>query len=173
MQQLERSPRWQASTTFRSLLALWPQLVGTAVAQHSQPHQIYRGSLQVAVSSAAWAQTLTFERLRILKKIHQRIPTAAAEIQAIRFATARWQQLQRQSELLKVSRLQDHPSWVKASQSTSQALPQTAEEAFRRWSQRIQTQMANQSFCPECNCPCPTQELQRWTVCAICMSHHW
>lgn len=173
MQKLERSPRWQASTEFRALLALWPQLVGPAVAQHSQPHQIQRGVLQVTVSSSAWAQTLTFERLRILKKIHQQIPSTTSEIQAMRFSTARWQQLRRQSRPLKSPQATDHPSWVPSPQKTFQAFPKTADEAFRRWSHQIQTQMNTQSFCPECQCPCPTQELKRWPACAICMSHHW
>ncbi|MEL6383460.1 MAG: hypothetical protein AAFQ89_13605, partial [Cyanobacteria bacterium J06626_18] len=69
--------------------------------------------------------------------------------------------------------LAKHPSWVKTVRSSSQPAPKTAAEAFQHWSQRIQTQLSDQSICPECRCPCPTQELQRWPACAICMSHHW
>ncbi|MEM9009233.1 MAG: DUF721 domain-containing protein [Cyanobacteria bacterium P01_F01_bin.86] len=173
MQQLERSPRWQASAAFRELLALWPQLVGTAVAQHSRPHQIQRGSLHVAVSSSAWAQTLTFERLRILDKIHQQIPTTKTDIHEIRFATARWRQVQRRSRPLKPPQIVEHPSWTSSPQIGAQPRPQTATDAFNHWAQRIQIQFATQSLCPECRCPCPTQELKRWPACSICMSHRW
>ena len=173
IRQLERSPRWRDSVGFRRLLMLWPQIVGNAVAQHSQPSQIKRGVLHVSVSSAAWAQTLTFERLRILDKIHQQIPAIAKDIKEIRFASARWQQLQRRSQPLDTPQLTEHPSWTRAVQISSQPTPKTAADAFHHWSQTIQTQLADQSVCPECRCPCPAQELQRWPACSICMSHHW
>ncbi|MGF1521096.1 MAG: DUF721 domain-containing protein [Leptolyngbyaceae cyanobacterium] len=174
MKQLERSPRWQASANLRRLLTLWPQIVGAAVAQHSQPCQVKRGILHVSVSSSAWAQTLTFERLRILEKIHLQLPATKTDINEIRFATARWQQLQRRSRSIVQSQLAEHPSWAKTTvQPTSQPAATTATDAFKQWSQRIQTQFLDQSVCPECRCPCPTQELQRWPACSICMSHHW
>lgn len=173
MQQLERSPRWQASASFRKLLALWPQLVGSAVAQHSQPSKIQRGVLLVSVSSAAWAQTLTFERLRILEKLHQQIPTMVNEIQEIRFATARWQPSKKRSHSRAVLQLIEHPSWVQVSHSPVQPPPKTADEAFQQWSKKVHSQHSSQSLCPECHCPCPTAELSRWPVCAICMSHRW
>ncbi|MBE7381377.1 MAG: DUF721 domain-containing protein [Leptolyngbya sp. SIO1E4] len=173
MQQLERSPRWQASASFRQLLTLWPQLVGTAVAQHSWPHQVQRGILHVSVSSAAWAQTLTFERCRILEKLHRQIPATVTEIQELRFATARWRQTTQRSRPLASPQLREHPSWAQVPQRQATLSPNTADDAFHGWSQRLQRQLADQSLCPECQRPCPTQELQRWPACAICMTHHW
>ena len=173
MQQIEHSPGWQASTSFRQLLACWPQLVGPAVAQHSQPNKIQKGILWVSVSSSAWAQTLTFERCRILEKLHRKIPATTADVQSIRFATARWRQLSQRSQPLVPSKLEEHPSWVKRPLIAPQRSPKTADKAFQDWSKQVRTQWVDQSLCPKCQCPCPTQELQRWSACAICMSRSW
>lgn len=172
MHQLEGSSRWQASAYFRQLLALWPQLVGPAVAQNSQPRTVYRGVLQVSVSSAAWAQTLMFERRRILAKLHQQVPATTAMIHELRFSTGRWPPSQLGSPLTKTA-LTAHPSWVHAPPAVQQPLPSTAAAAFSQWSQQRRRQLADQGCCPECQCPCPRQELQRWPVCAICMTHRW
>jgi predicted nucleic acid-binding Zn ribbon protein len=174
MQQLEgSSPQWRSSAHLRQVLAVWPQVVGAAVAQHSQPLKIQRGVLQVTVSSAAWAQTLTFERLRILQKLHQRVPATKSEIQDLRFATAQWQRHNSQPTRVDSNLLSGHPSWVKSTRPPSQPLPTTAAAAFQQWSQRLQSQLATQSCCPRCQRPCPTAELQRWSVCAICATHQW
>ncbi|MEM0981943.1 MAG: DUF721 domain-containing protein, partial [Cyanobacteria bacterium P01_H01_bin.58] len=97
MRQLEQSAQWQASATLRQILARWPQLVGAAVAQHSQPVKTHRKLLEVSVSSSAWAQTLTFERTKILTKLHQQIPASIYEVQDLRFTTVRWRQPQQRS----------------------------------------------------------------------------
>ncbi|MDB9525914.1 DUF721 domain-containing protein [Oscillatoria sp. CS-180] len=174
MKNLERSPQWRASSGLRQILAVWPQLVGEAVAQHSQPIKIYRSALQVSVSSAAWSQTLTFERLRILQKLHQRLPNLKTEIRDMRFSTAKWQQVTQRSQPISQQMLTEHPSWGGAcKKSLRQPSPQTAKAAFQQWAIQKRNQLASQSRCPRCHCPCPTQELQRWSVCAICVSHQW
>jgi len=173
MTQLERSPAWRSNASFRQLLAQWPQLVGAAVAQHSQPTKVQRGVLQVTVSSAAWAQTLTFERYRILQKLRQQMPAIATEIQDMRFTTARWRQDSQRARPPARTVLNQHPSWVAAPTHPSQVPPQTAAEAFQRWAHQRQAQLAHQSRCPRCQRPCPSQELQRWSACAICMSQQW
>jgi len=98
MNTLERSPQWQANASVRRVLALWPQLVGEAVAQHSRPTKIQRRVLQVAVSSAAWSQTLTFERSRILQKLHESLPETQSTIADLRFAAGNWHQEGRRSQ---------------------------------------------------------------------------
>lgn len=173
MTTLERSPQWQATSVLRHVLAVWPQLVGQAVAQHSQPTKISRGVLLVAVSSAAWAQTLTFERSHILQKLHQKVPAAKPEIRDIRFAAAQWQRLTQRSQPLLNSSLAEHPSWAALPPRQSKQSPPTATSAFQQWAERKRHQLSSQSRCPYCQCPCPTQELQRWSVCAICMTHQW
>ncbi|MEO1094040.1 MAG: DUF721 domain-containing protein [Cyanobacteria bacterium J06638_28] len=173
MQQLEQSAQWQASATLRQILARWPQLVGTAVAQHSQPVKIHRKLLEVSVSSSAWAQTLTFERTKILTKLHQQISASIHEVQDLRFTTVRWRQPQQRSDIAARTTLSTHPSWAPRPQGNSWAPPQNANEAFQQWSTWKQAQLTHQSICPECQRPCPQQELQRWSACAICMTHHW
>ena len=173
MRQLERTPGWQAAAPLRQLVALWPRLVGAAVAQHSAPNRIQRGVLYVSVSSAAWAQTLTFERPRILAKIHEQIPVMVSDVQEIRFSTARWHQNAQRSRSLTPFQQTQHPSWIQPVSRLSQPLPKTAETAFRAWSHHMRAQLATQSSCPKCKRPCPTQELERWTVCSICMTHYW
>lgn len=173
MQKLERSPQWQASSTLRQILALWPQLVGKAVAQHSQPTKIHRRALQVSVSSAAWAQTLTFERLKILQKLHQAIPPSQAEIQDLRFATAQWQRVTQRSQLTPSVNLAEHPSWATSPPRSARSRPEDVTTAFNQWATDKQRQLSSQSRCPSCHSPCPSQELQRWSICAICMTHKW
>jgi predicted nucleic acid-binding Zn ribbon protein len=173
MKQLERSPEWQSSAPLRQVLAAWPEVVGAAVAQHSQPLKVQRGVLQVAVSSAAWAQTLTFERIRILQKLHQRVPAIASDIQEMRFATAQWQRTKSQPKGVNFPSLRGHPSWAPPLPTPFATLPTTAAGAFQQWSKRVQSQLATQSTCPRCQRPCPTSELHRWSVCAICATHQW
>jgi predicted nucleic acid-binding Zn ribbon protein len=171
MKTLERSPQWRANAGLRQVLAIWPQLVGDAVAQHSRPTKVYRGVLQVSVSSAAWAQTLTFERLRILQKLHAALPLLQTEIKDLRFAMAQWQRETHQAPRTATLSLSDHPSWANVAQRRSRQVPQTADGAFQQWADRKRRQLASQSQCPQCQSPCPTQELARWSVCAICFTH--
>jgi hypothetical protein len=86
---LERNPQWQAQAQFRRIVALWPTVVGPAVSQHSRPTGLQQQVLQVAVSSAAWAQTLTLERLTILQKLRDRLP-ADSQPRDLRFSPGRW-----------------------------------------------------------------------------------
>ncbi|MEP0771687.1 DUF721 domain-containing protein, partial [Trichocoleus sp. ST-U1] len=67
---IENQAAWQASQEFQRLLKCWPSVVGVAVQAQTRPISISRGVLSVATSSAAWAQTLTFERQRILQKLN-------------------------------------------------------------------------------------------------------
>ena len=173
MKTLERSPQWQANSRLRQILAIWSQLVGDAVTQHSRPTKVYRGVLQVAVSSAAWAQTLTFERSHILQKLHQKLPKTQAEIRDIQFATAQWHRESQRSHPTPNISLAEHPSWAALPSSQPDLQPKTASTAFHQWAERKRTQLSGQSLCPQCRCPCPTQELQRWSVCAICVVQRW
>jgi predicted nucleic acid-binding Zn ribbon protein len=173
MHHLERSPEWQSMALLRHLLQQWPEIVGSAVAQHSQPTKIVRQVLQVSVSSPAWAQTLTFERSRILANLQSRIPAAHPEIQDLRFEPASWQQRTVRPHQLPRPQLTAHPSWLQSTSRKRPNPPETPTEAFQSWATYKQAQLANQSHCPGCQRPCPTQELHRWQVCAICMTHRW
>jgi predicted nucleic acid-binding Zn ribbon protein len=173
MQQLERSPEWQSTALLRRILALWPQLVGEAVAQHSQPTKMQHHRLEVTVSSSAWSQTLTFERPRILQKLRDRLPETRELIHDLRFTTVRWRQSQQKLTPPPQGVLAAHPSWVSGASGHRATRPHTAAEAFASWATWRQAQWAQQSTCPACQHPCPTQELQRWSMCSICVAQHW
>ncbi|RZM79448.1 DciA family protein [Leptolyngbya iicbica] len=173
MQTLERSPQWQANASLRRVLAHWPQLVGEAVAQHSRPTKIYRQVLQVSVSSAAWSQTLTFERSRILQKLHTALPETQSTIHDLRFAPADWQRLTQRSHPTARPTLADHPSWAESPHERPPVVPPSAHAAFQQWAERKRTQLASQGNCPQCGSPCPAMEVGRWGMCAVCISHQW
>jgi len=180
---LEQQPHWQTRRQFYQVLEYWPKAVGHLVARQTRPVSIQRQVLYVSVSTAAWAQTLTFERRRILTQLNDRL---ACPLSDLKFSAAQWRQSpeprQRQadSELIR-----QHPSYVTpktGSEQLSTPLPDAsgesdntngAQQAFARWSQQIRTSHVHQSLCPTCQCHCPPGELKRWQMCALCAVKQW
>ncbi|MDJ0736696.1 MAG: DciA family protein [Nostocaceae cyanobacterium] len=158
---------------FQQLLKLWASVVGAVIANHAQPVSIQRNVLWVATSSAAWAQNLTFERQRLLSKLNALLPTPLVDI---RFSTAQWQRLQKNSKQenskQQASPLpQQHPSYLGEQPTEPRKIAPTAKGAnavFAHWSKTIQMRSHHLPLCPQCNCPTPPGELQRWQVCSIC-----
>lgn len=168
---LENQTSWQAQRQFRLVVQHWPKSVGFAVARQTRPIAIQRSTLYVATATAAWAQTLAYERLNILRKLnrHQRQP-----IKNIRFSAAQWKQPVRPPT--PPPSVQQHPSYVGLSAESPQAKgrePQTPDEAFNRWATTIQKMQRTQVLCPRCQCRCPQGELDRWSICALCATKHW
>ncbi|MFK8183214.1 MAG: DciA family protein [Phormidesmis sp.] len=176
---LESQESWQVQRQFRLVLLHWPKAVGFAVARKTRPISIQRGTLYVATATASWAQTLSYERLTILKKLnrHQRQP-----LRSIRFSTAQWAQdsaiassetagtTEQSSE---TSRLASHPSYVGAVPSLPAKAGQTPQDAFQRWANALQEMQQLQSMCPICRCHCPQGELERWSRCGHCAAKRW
>ncbi len=156
---------------FQLVLQHWSEVVGCAVAPHTQLSSIQKDVLQVATSSAAWAQTLTFERSRILAKLNVYLPSPLTDI---RFSTAQWQ---RPETIAKNQATSDdffggaHPS-VLATTSLSKVKQSTkctnAQAAFSQWMKTTQEKNHNLPLCPQCLAPTPPGELQRWQVCCVC-----
>ncbi|AFY54004.1 putative RNA-binding protein containing Zn ribbon [Rivularia sp. PCC 7116] len=150
------------------LLDCWQEVVGEVVATHTQPVSIERGILWVATSSAVWAQNLTFERQKFLKKLNLILPTPLVDI---RFSTARWQPTKKKSfRQLNISST-EHPSYLgnNFNQITNrQSQPKNSNTAFANWSQTIKTRHSHLPACPNCESPTPQGELERWGVCSIC-----
>lgn len=166
--QLEQNPQWRSQVKFRRIVALWSAVVGPAVSQHSRPTGLHQQVLQVAVSSAAWAQTLTLERLAILQKLRDRLPANDA-VTDIRFSTGRWA-TSPGGTLLPLPQASPLPS----PRSTPWPdRPATALAAFNQWAEHLQAQQAQQPQCPQCHRPCPQEELQRWSQCALCATTPW
>lgn len=168
----------------QQVVRCWVDVVGPVVAVQTRPLNIYRGVLKVATSSAAWAQNLVFERQRILDKLKQ---ITALPITDIRFSPAHWQDKpvasfpgdQFQHELW-----QAHPSRFSDSNPKKRLNPplqpggseledKDAISAFRQWSAHMRLRSRNLPLCPECHCPTPKGELERWAVCGICVAKRW
>lgn len=171
---LENQDSWQAQRQFRLVVQHWPKSVGFAVARQTRPVSIQRSTLYVATATAAWAQTLAYERLNILRKLnrHQRHP-----IKNIRFAAAQWAQMQRiqKAPSLLSQKNRQHPSYVgpTVDAEVPVAPPNDPAEAFARWAQTVQRMQRSQVLCPRCQCRCPQGELDRWAVCSLCAAKQW
>ncbi|MBU7586233.1 MAG: DUF721 domain-containing protein [Nostoc sp. TH1S01] len=165
---LEQQARWQEQP-LQKVLHCWAEVVGAVAAKHTQPLVIQRDVLRVATSSAAWAQNLAFKRQIILLKLNEKLPTPLVDI---RFSTAGWQNASAKPQQLTGS-APEHPSYLgnisnfQRDASPVQANPQTA---FGQWAEKIQVRSHNLPLCPQCQCPTPPGELQRWQVCALCAS---
>ncbi len=58
--------------------------------------------------------------------------------------------------------------------TSTQVTPQAALESFHGWARLVQQRSYSLPLCPQCHCPTPQGELQRWMVCALCATktHH-
>ncbi len=171
---LENQATWQKRRQFREVLQQWPDVVGMAVAAHTRPHSIQRGVLSVATASSAWAQNLLFERQRILQKLSQRLSSPLSDI---RFSTGHWATQTSGGLEGAIGRdLWDtHPSRLPQSTAKSLSPPPVpdANAAFQQWATRLKQQTRSLPLCPQCQCPTPHGELERWTVCALCATKQW
>lgn len=169
---LENQPSWQAQRQFRLVVMHWPKAVGFAVARQTRPVSIQRATLYVATATAVWAQTLSYERIKILQKLnrYQQQP-----LKNIRFSTAQWNQ-QATPTMNNSQEVRKHPSYIPSDIDADQlkgaiannVSPQTPKEAFERWANKVKQQQPLQSMCPRCHCYCPQGELVRWKVCSLC-----
>jgi predicted nucleic acid-binding Zn ribbon protein len=164
---LEQQAKWREEP-FQLVLQCWAEIVGTAAAKHSRPLSMQRDVLRVATSSAAWAQNLTFSRRTLLNKLNTKLSVSLLDI---RFSTAGWQH---SPEIVKPESTvlpREHPSYLGDSDSYHtdvQPTGQNAHQAFEFWAKTIQVRSQSLPLCPQCQCPTPPGELQRWSVCALC-----
>lgn len=151
----------------QQLLDCWQEVVGKVIATHTQPISIERDVLWVATSGAAWAQNLTFERRRLLKKLNKILPTPLVDI---RFSTARWQPTKKKSPTQPKISSTEHPSYLGNTNHfpNLHAQPKNPHTAFDNWTQTIKTRYSELPLCPNCQSPAPQGELERWGVCSIC-----
>ena len=169
---LQEQAEWQP---LQHLLKFWPEVVGAAVAAHTRPTAIQRDILSVATSSAAWSQTLTFERQRILEKLNAKLPSPVLDI---RFSTAQWQRPKNSSlepESATRNFWREHPScFVDAPPGLKiEQDDRDPNATFDRWAKLMQARSHGLPLCPQCHCPTPPGELQRWASCSICTTKQW
>ncbi|MEH2070793.1 MAG: DciA family protein [Nostoc sp.] len=163
---LEKQAKWQEQP-FQRLLKCWTEVVGSVVAAQTRPLSIQRDVLWVATSSAAWAQNLTFGRSPLLLKLNKKLPTPLVDI---RFSTAGWQHPSVEPKQQQTISPHEHPSYLsdRISRPDSRPSIQDANAAFGHWAKIVQARSHNLPLCPQCQCPTPLGELQRWSVCSIC-----
>jgi predicted nucleic acid-binding Zn ribbon protein len=165
---IQRSPQWQEQVLLR-LLKCWGEVVGTTVAVQTRPLSIQRDVLWVATSSAAWAQNLTFGRKTILMRLNDKLSTSLVDI---RFSTAEWKNSSIAGTEATVS-ASEHPSYVAddlIGDRLVQANIDNALGAFENWAKMMQERSHHLPLCPQCQCPTPPGELERWNVCSLCCS---
>ncbi|MGI2903258.1 DUF721 domain-containing protein [Tolypothrix sp. VBCCA 56010] len=152
---------------FKRLLKCWAEVVGSAIAAHTQPLSIQRDVLRVATSSAAWAQNLTFERQRLLVKLNEKLPDPLVDIH---FSTAGWKRPQDKANQQKTLSPCEHPSYLgdETRKERDRAPTKNTNAAFENWAKKMQRRSHNLPICPQCQSPTPPGEIQRWGVCSIC-----
>ncbi|MEB3337240.1 MAG: DciA family protein [Leptolyngbyaceae bacterium] len=174
---LESQEGWQERRELQRLIQCWPEVVGLAVTAQTRPISIQRGVLSVATSSSAWAQNLMFERQRLLEKLNTRLEKPLTDI---RFSTAHWQSRRTSSSVnadSQPSLWQQHPSRIKSPAELDPRTPVNfkgdPQAAFQHWAKTVRLQLQNLPRCPRCQCPAPSGELERWSVCALCAAKQW
>lgn len=156
----------------QDIQAAWSEIVGEKIAAQTRPIAVQRNVLQITTSSPVWTQTLVFERPTILKKLNDRLGTALTEL---RFSTAQWQQLmhnERPRDDREQLPWQTHPSRLPEQNTPFEhqlALLKSPNTAFQQWASRIQQRSQHLPLCPNCGCPTPPGELERWSVCSLCV----
>jgi predicted nucleic acid-binding Zn ribbon protein len=175
LQRLDHQYQTPEATDWRSLVQQWPEVVGQRAAPNSRPLGIQRGTLQVAVSSPVWGQTLMFERSRLLSRLNQQLHRPLRDM---RFSTARWHETPGVGTPYEQAMLShQHPCYVEPPAAPPPAPPRLERSlhpslAFERWSQSIQQRSRALASCPRCLAPTPAGELARWTVCSLCYSQN-
>lgn len=177
MKQIEQQKAWRSQQVFRQITSRWAELVGDAVALQTRPTSLQNQVLQVAVANASWAQNLMFERRRLMQKINTEL---SLSLRDIRFSTAQWNSSTGtntpMNDSLKV--WQQHPSRMPDQSNPSEAHVLTnavtdPREVFERWAKQVQVRSQSLPLCPQCNCPTPKGELERWSMCSLCITKRW
>jgi len=170
LQILAREEKWYEQPML-VIYQCWSEVLGTVAAAQARPVSIQRGILWVATSSAAWAQNLTFGRTKLLLQLNEKLPHQP--LVDIRFSTGQWENLPVGLQPQSTCSPQEHPSYLgeeTATQSSSQIQPtgKDAHTAFQDWAQEVKLRSQHLPLCPNCQCPTPPGELERWLVCAPC-----
>ena len=171
---LENQYRPAEETQLQQVIRHWSDVVGATVVAQTRPVTVQREVLQVAAANAGWVQNLVFERRRILEKLNALLTTPLSDI---RFSTTHWHSPDNRRALDDAARSGlwlDHPSRVEdmpiLKANLSAADPKAA---FEYWTTVMQSRSQHLPLCPQCECPTPIGELQRWSVCAVCVTKRW
>jgi predicted nucleic acid-binding Zn ribbon protein len=169
LQPLERQYQTPAQQQWRSLLTLWPSLVGEQLAAQTKPLRLQDQVLQVSVANPVLGQTLMFERSRWVKKLNQALGEEL--VKDLRFSTIGWYAPSR--DVPTVIPEQPHPCrWdvpmPNAGPKKSRLPNKDPIVAFAQWEQRVRDRAKDLFDCPRCGSFITPGELARWGVCSCC-----
>ncbi len=152
---------------FVQLQKSWPSLVGTAVAAHTRPVRLQSGVLTVAVSGAAWAQNLAFERRLLLTKIAAALGEQVP-LHDIRFETTGWYIREKASQVVLDTA---HPLTTGLSGAPPSAAtgPETLSDKLDRLRELARWRARQLPGCTRCRMSAPQGELDRWGMCGSCL----
>lgn len=74
---------WTTKLRQYSIVELWPEIVGTRIADIAHVEKIDQGILVISVTAAPWRAELTFRKKEILQRVHEAL--GEATIRDIRF----------------------------------------------------------------------------------------
>lgn len=171
---LEQQPHWDEYRRYITVCQLWETVVSDKVALHSKPLFIQNNILWVGTSSAAWAQQLSFQGHSLVKKLNNQL--SSSPLLKIRFSAAQWSSSQSHPQQLSQNApisFFAYPDPMETSQKNPLPPLNNPEEAFKRWNQGVQQYLKSLPLCPQCHCPTPSVELDRWSQCYLCVTQHW
>lgn len=170
---IENQSQLQGAQEFQRLEKAWSELVGRAVADQTRPCSISRDVLYVAASSSVWVQDLKFQRRSILKKLNALLSNPLNDIH---FSTSQWQKDSTPIFSENAAALwQEHPSRVVETSAlpVTKRSPHDLHSMFQNWAKLVQARSQSLPLCPECQCPTPPGELERWRICGLCAVKQW
>lgn len=178
LRQIEQQYQSPAQYYWRSLIAVWPQVVGESLAQQTRLINLRSQVLLVAAANPVIVQTLMFKRLSLLKSLNAQLAEQQAHysdtsISDLRFSTRGWHQPKAvESPYNQFNRWEHHPCRIDrdmaAAQSSQISLFQDPTTAFQRWANQMRDQHQTLPPCPQCGSPVLPGELQRWGHCSLC-----
>ncbi|HAC65591.1 MAG TPA: DUF721 domain-containing protein [Cyanothece sp. UBA12306] len=165
---IENQPQWSEYRRYCRVCQCWDKIIEPKFARHTRPLYIHRNILAVATSSAVWAQNLALKRYSLLKKLNSQL--SCDQLSDLHFSSAQWYS---SPPLTTTTTPQSsHPSDLNFTNPVCDdpqiSPPKTPEEAFQRWLKVVEKNSQFLELCPQCHCPTPPGELERWSICINC-----
>lgn len=183
LKRIVKQPEWDQYRAYLQVNQCWQQVVNKKAGENTRPLGIERGVLQVATSSAVWAQEMTLQRYSLIKKLNKRLEF---NLKDIRFSPARWQKDQRRS--LNQQNQSEFPlqeinlqKIIAEKQQAQEELAQERKElptpdlqaTMSSWLNTVKKSAQDLSACPNCQTLTPPDELARWQMCRYCIAQKW
>ena len=178
LKQVVNQPEWDQYRAYLEINKCWRQVVNKKASENTRPLGLERGVLQVATSSAVWAQEMTLQRYSLVKKLNKRLDFTLKDI---RFSPARWQQNNQRSLSseepsefpLQEINLQKLIAERQQVQEEQELAPPDLQSTMSTWLDTVKKSSQELSPCPQCQTLTPPDELARWQVCRYCIAQKW